>query len=257
MMRTLGLWKALVVAGSLETIRRKDIYVVLVLTGLMVAGAWAFGFFGVSGLEVFIRDVTFTSIGLFSTILTVILAARQIPEEVQRRTIYPLMARPITRWQLLTGKWLAASLAAVCGFLLLAGTGCALLAAFGIGVGPILWQYVVLKSLGILWLSAMTVGLSVYLTQGANVVLCLILAFGSGAFTRLTLLVAAKAGPAALVDLLYGLLPHYDFFDLGRKVTYAWPPIPAWVISALAVYAVIGGLLWLFVGWLRFRKAAL
>ena len=95
--RTFKIANALIVASLLEALRRKDIYVVLILTVLMTAGAWMFGFFGVRGLEVFIRDVTFSAIGIFSTVLAVMLAARQIPEEVQRRTIYPLLARPISR----------------------------------------------------------------------------------------------------------------------------------------------------------------
>ncbi len=258
MMATLRTCRALAVAGMLETFRRKDVYVVLVLMGLMIAGAAAFGFFGVRGLEVFLRDVTFTVIGLFSTVLAVIVAARQIPEEVQRRTLYPLMARPISRWQLLLGKWVAASLTAILAFLLLAAAARILLACFGVAVETIFWQYLLLKSLGLVWLCALTVALSVLMTHGAAVVLSLILALGSGAFTRIALLYHVETGVwNAFANVLYGLLPHYDFFDLGRKVTYGWDPVPGWVLGYLASYALLGSLVWLGIGWLRFRRAAL
>ena len=243
------------VASLLEALRRKDIYVVLILTVLMTAGAWMFGFFGVRGLEVFIRDVTFSAIGIFSTVLTVMLAARQIPEEVQRRTIYPLLARPISRWQLLFGKWLAASAAGIFGFLLLAIIGWGLLLSFGIKLGPIFAQYLLLKSIGILWLSAMTVALSVYMTVGANITICFILAFGSSVFTRITLLMNADNSLSSFFwSVIYGALPHYDFFDMGGKVTYSWPPIPAWVILSLCGYALIGSFVWLSAGWMRLRR---
>ena len=258
MRTTLRACRALAIAGMLETFRRKDVYVVLVLMGLMIAGAAAFGFFGVRGLEVFMRDVAFTVISLFATLLAVIVAARQIPEEVQRRTIYPLMARPISRWQLLLGKWVAASLAAVLAFVLLAALARILLACFGVPVATIFWQYVLLKCIGLVWLCALTVALSVLMTHGATVVLSLILAIGSGAFTRSMLLYHSETGAwSGLFNVLYGLLPHYDFFDLGRKVTYGWDPVPGWVLGYLAGYALLASLVWLGVGWLRFRRAAL
>lgn len=255
MSRALLVWRSLVVASSLEALRRKDLYVVVILTLLLVAGGWMFGFFGIRGLEVFIRDVTFSAIGIFSTILTVLIAARQIPEEVQRKTIYPLLARPITRWQFLVGKWLAASTTSILGFLILVLAARLMLLAFGVPVAPILWQYVALKMVGIVWLCAVTVGLSVYMTTGANVTICLILAFGSGAFNRFTMLLRGSNGLTdAGVSALFGVLPHYDFFDMGAKVVYDWPLIPQSVIWLMAGYAFVSSLLWLGVGWLRFRK---
>jgi ABC-type transport system involved in multi-copper enzyme maturation permease subunit len=250
--------RALVVAGTLETVRRKDLYVVVVLTALMIVGAGALGFFGVHGLEVFLRDVTFTAIGLFSAILAVVLASRQLPEEIQRRTIYPLMARPITRWQLLLGKWLTASLMSVLGFLMLAAAARVLLLVYHVPVGTIFWQYVLLKSLGLVWLCGMTVGLSVYMTPAATIAVALILSLGSAAFTRFTLLYHAQTGLGLVwLNTLYGLLPHYDLFDLGQKVTYDWPPVQVWVLGALVGYSVLGSLLWLSFGWLKFRRATI
>ena len=136
--------RALLVAGLLETIRRRDVYVVLVLTALMVTGAYSFTFFGVSGLEIFVKDMAFTAVGLFSTILAVTIAARQVPEELQRRTIYPLLARPVNRWQLLLGKWLSAWATSSLCFLLLCATALVLLLVLQLPVGAILWQYVLL-----------------------------------------------------------------------------------------------------------------
>jgi len=258
MSQSARVWRALVAASVLESARRKDIYVVVVLTLVMVAGAWAFGFFGVHGLEVFIRDVSFAAIGIFSTVLTVMIAARQIPEDIQRRTIYLLLARPITRWQLMVGKWLGASLTAILAFLLLVFVARVLLMAFGIPISPIFYQYILLKMLGLIWLSALTVGLSVFTTPAATITICLILAFGSGLFDRLTLLLHGNAALSGVgLNLLTGLMPHYDLFDLGAKVTYEWPPVPTWVLGAMAAYCVVSSMIWLSIGWLRFRKQAI
>lgn len=250
--------RSLTTAGLLETVRRKDLYVVLILTILMVLGASAFRIFGVSGLEIFVKDVTFLAIGVLSTVLTVLIAARQLPDEVQRRTIYPLLTRPITRGQLLLGKWLTAFVTASVSFLILAGTAYVLLLLLGIPLKPIFGQYLLLKLMGIGWLCALVVALSVYLTPSANMTLSLILAFGSGLFGRLLLMAHWEHGVSALwLNLLYGVLPHYDLFDMGQKVVYDWSLVPWWVLSAMGLYALTSGGLYLLLGWLRFCKQVL
>ena len=75
-MRTLQVCKALTVAALLEATRRKDLYILLVLTVLMVVGAYSFTWFGVSGLDIFVKDMAFTCVGLFSTILGVLVRSR-------------------------------------------------------------------------------------------------------------------------------------------------------------------------------------
>jgi ABC-type transport system involved in multi-copper enzyme maturation permease subunit len=223
MTRTLQITRALMTAGLLETLRRKDLYVVLILTLLLTLGASAFRAFGVQGLEIFVKDVALTAIGVMTTILTVLIAARQIPEEMQRRTIYPLMARPITRGQLLLGKWATATMTASLCFVSLALTTLGLLLTLGVGVKPIFVQYVILKLLGIGWLCAMVLALSLYMTPAANVTLSLILAFGSGLFGRLLLMAHWEHDLSALwLNLLYGVLPHYDYFDMSKKVVFDW-----------------------------------
>jgi len=255
MSRTWQICRILVWTGTLEILRRKDIYVVLILSALMIAGAWAFSFFGVRGLEVFLKDVTWTVVGVLSTVLAVMISGRQLPEEIQRRTIYPLMARPITRGQLLLGKWLTAFATSWTCFMMLAFVGSGMLFLFGMPVQPIWSQYLILKSFGLAWLCAMTIALSVYVTPSANITLCLILAFGSGLFNRMFLMLHAQEGLVSpILNILYGLFPHYDFFDLSKKVTYDWALIPWWVVGVLACYALLSSWLWLFVGWLRFRK---
>jgi ABC-type transport system involved in multi-copper enzyme maturation permease subunit len=255
MTRTLQITRALMTAGLLETIRRKDLYVVLILTVLLTLGASAFRVFGVQGLEIFVKDVAFTAIGVMTTVLTILIAARQIPEEMQRRTIYPLMARPITRGQLLLGKWATAFFTASLCFVALALITLGLLLSLGIPVKPIVIQYLLLKIFGIGWLCAMVVALSIYLTPAANVTLSLILAFGSGVFSRFLLMAHWEQGLDALwLNLLYGVLPHYDYFDMSKKVVFDWDLAPWWVLGALAGYALLSGALWLLIGWLRFRK---
>src|SRR5262245_45294761 len=80
---------------------RRVRYVMAILCVLLIAAGRVFAAVGVWGLETFIKDVTFTAVSLCTILLCILLATRQVPEEISRRTLYPLLARPIGRGELL------------------------------------------------------------------------------------------------------------------------------------------------------------
>ena len=55
---------------------------------------------------------------------------------------------------------------------------------------------------------------------------------------------------------LYFLLPHLDLFDLSQRTAYNYPPVSAWVLGVLAVYAAVYVFAFLGLGALRFRRMA-
>ena len=101
------LWLSLARAVILESLRRKDLYVVGILGFLLMVSAGTLGFFGLQGLETFAKDLATTVLGLFSTIVAVLTGSRLMPDEIRNRTLYPLLARPMSRFDLIMGKFLA------------------------------------------------------------------------------------------------------------------------------------------------------
>jgi hypothetical protein len=114
-------YKPLARSVLLESLRRKDLWVVAILGFLIILCAGTLGFFGFDGLEVFAKDLAVTVLGLFSTIIAILTSCRLIPEEIKNRTLYPLLARPITRFDLLIGKLIGAVIVTWISFLLLCG----------------------------------------------------------------------------------------------------------------------------------------
>lgn len=253
------IWLALAHASILEAIRRKDLYVALILAVLMIGAAATMGTFGTNGLEMFLKDVTLTVINLLSVLLAVLFAARQIPEEISRRTVYPLLARPISRGDLIFGKFLGAFALSILGLCLFSAVGVGALAFYGLHVGAIFAQYFLLRLFSLALVVAITLSLSLVMTPGATVTISLLLAVGSATFSQAVLLLDGTAGATARAFLRgsYYVLPHLDLFDLSKKVSYGWNPIPAGIILTLFVYAAVYSALFLALGALRFRKQAL
>ena len=258
-MKKLPIWGALAYATILESIRRKDLYVALILSVLMIAAASVLARFGATGLELFIKDVTMTVINVLSVILTVIFAARQIPEELSRRTVYPLLARPITRFDLLFGKFLGAYAMSVLALLLFAGVGIGALAALGLKVGVIFGQFLLLRIFALGLLSAMTVTFSLFMTPAATVTIALLCAIGASTFTQAILLVDGDSSGVGqqFLRTSYFIFPHLDLFDLSKKVSHGWNPISYFTVLSLGLYAVIHSTVLFVAGFLRFRRQAL
>jgi Cu-processing system permease protein len=257
--RKFTIWGALAYATLLESARRKDLYVALILSVLMIAAAAVLARFGASGLELFIKDVAMTVINVLSVILTVIFSARQIPEELARRTVYPLLARPITRFDLLFGKFLGAFAMSIIALLLFAAVSMGGLAALGLKVGFIFGQFLLLRIFALGLLSAMTITFSLFMTPAATVTISLLCAIGASTFTQAILLVDGDSSGLGqqFLRFSYFVFPHLDLFDLSKKVSHGWNPIAAMTVVALGAYATIHASLLFFAGFLRFRKQAL
>ncbi len=255
-----GVWRALARGVLLESLRRKDLWVVAILGLLIMLSAGALGFFGMHGLESFAKDLAATVLGGFSTILAILCASRLMPEEIKNRTLYPLLSRPISRFDLLMGKLVGAILVSWISFGILCGLTFAALAVFQVAFEPIMAQYVLAKMMGLVVVCALSLTLSLYMTPSASATLSFILCFGTAMMVRG--LVMAAAGASAPMAVLFKavnfVLPQISLFDFGsRMANQNWGAAPAWVIGWLALYMTIYSLSALALGHAKFKRQAL
>src|SRR5207245_1905058 len=100
-----------------ELYRRKDFYVLFILTALITLVLGSVNFFGETQTVRYLKEVCLFLIWVASLVIAVTTTARQIPSERENRTLYPLLAKPVTRQQVLLGKFLGCWEA--CGFALI------------------------------------------------------------------------------------------------------------------------------------------
>lgn len=259
-MHKMRIWKALARGVMLESLRRKDLWVVAILGFLIICSAGALGFFGVNGLEVFAKDLGVTVLSLFSTIMAVLTACRLIPDEVKQRTLYPLLSRPISRFDLLVGKWLGAVIVTWIAFLLLSALTAVALLSFHVAFEPIMAQYLIAKMMGLAVVCAVSLALGTYMTPQAAATVSFIFAFGSTMIVRGLLMAYDASNPllAWIFKLLNAIMPQYSLFDLGgRAANKGWAPVPIWVMGFLLVYAAVYCLGMLGLSWSKFRRQAI
>ena len=94
-----------------ELYRRKDFYVLFVLTALITIATGMVNFFHDPKIVRYVKDICMLLIWVSALLIAIITTARQIPAERESRTIFPLLAKPVTRWQVILGKFLGCWLA--------------------------------------------------------------------------------------------------------------------------------------------------
>lgn len=91
-----------------EAIRRRVLLVILLVGVLFLAIAPALEALSPRQELTVLRALTLGVIQLTSAVIAVVLTVYLIPNEIERRTIYTILSKPVRRWQFLVGKYLGA-----------------------------------------------------------------------------------------------------------------------------------------------------
>ena len=225
----------------LELYRRRDLFAVLLLTVVIVTPLAAFNFMGMQGIVRYIKEITLLLIWLFSLAIGVGVAARQFPAELDSRTIYPLLAKPLSRREVLLGKffgaWLATGTAILLFYLLF-------LMISGLKEGQwgsvLLLQAVLFHLLFAAVFTALVILGSLLLTPSANLTICTLLAVGMLLFgVHLPELAVRQVPPLnGVLWCVHALSPHLEFFDLRQRVIHGLAPLSGGVVLGVVAYAV-------------------
>jgi len=244
-----------------ELYRRKDFYVLFVLTALITLAALSVNFFNDPKIVRYVKDVCLLLIWLSTLIIAIVTTARQIPAERENRTIFPLLAKPVSRAQVIVGKFLGCWLA--CGLALFVFY---LFFVVVVGLREPHWQIVpYLKSLGLQWMMlaiviALTLlGSILFTSVSANATICLIAIIGIlFVGEHLNKIALKQSEPVKTITYtIYFCIPHIELFDVRKQIVNN-QPLPGIVDCGLAaLYATAYASALLSGTWLLFRRKSL
>jgi ABC-type transport system involved in multi-copper enzyme maturation permease subunit len=93
-----------------ETLRDKILYNLLIFAALLIAVAVALSHLSMGEYDKIVSDMGLATINLIGVIIAVFVGIGLVSKEIDRRTIYTIMARPISRSQFVVGKYLGLTL---------------------------------------------------------------------------------------------------------------------------------------------------
>lgn len=93
-----------------ETIRNKILYAILAFALFVIAMTLFLADLSVGDLARIIADVGLASVHLFGVVMAVFIGITLVSQEVERKTVYLVLSKPVPRWEFIAGKALGLSL---------------------------------------------------------------------------------------------------------------------------------------------------
>ena len=243
-----------------ELYRRKDFYVLFIVTILICLVMAAVNIFDDDKIIRYLKEICLLLVWISSLVIAITTTARQIPAERENRTLLPLLAKPLSRTQLVLGKflgcWIACGLTLLCFYIFFGA-----LTASREHAWPLLdyFQAATLHwfLLGIVVAMAL-LGSLVFAAPSSNSTICFVVIGGILLVGRhLDQVALPLPEPARSITLaIYYAIPHLEFFDTRDLIIHNWPLIH-WKYYGLAIlYGLAYTAVFLTGACLAFRRKA-
>ena len=241
-----------------ESVRDKVLYN-LVLFALILIGASYFIGQLTAGQDVkIIKDLGLSAASVFGLFIAVFIGIGLVSKEVERRSVYSLLAKPIHRSQMIAGKYAGLTLTLVVNVAIMAAALYAVLAYMGWGVPAAIqntWDAPaldpgMLKALLLILVELMIVtAIALFFSTFSTPMLSAALTFGFyivGHFSadlRNFQQVVDSPAAARLARGLYWVLPNLAQFDIKMEVVHAQPVAAGYLLLTCAYAALYIGVL--------------
>jgi Cu-processing system permease protein len=208
-----------------ETIRDKVLYGILFFAVMFILFTLVLGELSLYEEKRVIADLGLSGISLMSLLIAVVLGVGMLYKEIDRKTLYPILSKPVTRWQFVLGKYLGINLTLLVQIVLMAAVfavvltikGGAMSVPFALTLYLIFVEILVITSVAMLFSSFSTPFVSGILTLGVFIV-------GRNVDMLQTFIRSGKVGPIGpvLSAVPYVFPSLYLFYPSGRAVGEQW-----------------------------------
>ncbi len=205
-----------------EAVRNKILYILLLVAVAMILSGIVLGKLSLDQHERVIKDVGLGTISLFGVVIAAFIGVNLLYQELDRKTLFTVLTKPIHRWQFVVGKYVGMLI--TLSVMTVVMTAALILLLAGQGVVPdqpllaaILLQYLELS---------IVVALAVFFSSFSS-------PFLSGGFTFGAFLLGR------LADDLHGVLPQLKLGvleDLLVGITWVLPNLYRFNVVDRAIY---------------------
>ena len=229
-----------------ETVRERVLYnlvffaVVMTLSGLLLRQL------SIRQDEKIIKDIGLAAMDLFGTLIAVFIGVGLVSKEIERRSLYPLLAKPLSRDELFLGKFVGLAFTLFVNLAVMTVGLYLTLVLTGGAAPPQLLAAVYPLFLSLLLVVAIAM---LFSTVSSSAALASVFTVGvvvAGRFTDVVrnMREVAPGVPPWLVDALYAVVPNFRNFDFKDKVAYG-DPVSAGDLAWVTAYgfAYVGAVL--------------
>lgn len=218
-----------------EAVRDKVLYVLLLFAAAAIFGSKALGWISIGQDIKIVKDLSLAAVSVFGVLIAIFVGTNLVYKEIDKRTIYTILCRPMHRWEFILGKYLglAALLALVTAVMV------AVAAVYVIVLGGSLDATFFLAALLIGWQLLLITALAVLLSALTSPILGAIIVFSTyvvgHATTIFTELPPHFDGTATkyVLQTVYYIIPNFSNFDIRAEAANGVPVAPGYILWAM------------------------
>jgi Cu-processing system permease protein len=236
----------------IEIFRNKVYYILLLFAGVLLGAALLLGSLGGEQRSRMIIDFGLVSIEFFALVVAVFAAVTLVLEEMESRTLYLILSRPVARYQFVLGRFLGLLAVLTLAYLLMTGGHLFLLKSQNISLNTWYFLSLLLSWEKIVIITAIGMAFSLFATSTVSAVVFTLFFWILGHFSSEIRFLAEKtSGPltTGLFNLFYYLAPNFQLMNLRDLPTTAllaphwlWPAIGygfSYTVVCLSVVVVL------------------
>lgn len=201
------------------------------------------------------QDLGLAAISLLSFMIAILVGTSIVSKELDRRTIYTVISKPVERWQFVVGKFLG--LAAIVSLLIAGMTVLLVLIDLGVArqFSPQMLVAIFLTWMELLLLTALSVLMSTLASPVLGAIFSLLLyVIGHTSGDIRELAVRFGSGTIrAVTDVVYYALPNLEYLNVRSKVTHG-VNIDLGYVAFASSYALLYSLAFLVIAVLVFER---
>jgi ABC-type transport system involved in multi-copper enzyme maturation permease subunit len=236
-----------------ESVRDKVLYNLVLFAILLIGASYLIGQLTAGQDVKIIKDLGLAATSIFGLFIAVFIGIGLVSKEVERRSIYSLLAKPIHRYQLVLGKYVGLVLTLAVNVTVMAAALYLVLMYISWGVAPEVirvWDApaldpALLKAIALILVELMLItAIAVFFSTFSTPILSAALTFGffvaghfSGDLRNFQEVVDSPAA-ARLARAVYWVLPNLAQFDVKDHVVHG-VPVPAGYLAAATGYGVL------------------
>ncbi len=226
-----------------EAVRDRVLYNLIFFALMMIAAAVLVGQISIGIEHLVIVNLGLTSISVFGLVMAVFIGVGLVYKEMDKRTLYALLSKPLRRWEFLVGKY--------AGLLLTLAVNTALMT---LGLAGALFYvsrtfvradaYILVALYFILLKLALVTALALLFSCFSTPLLSTVFTLGlyiTGVFSQDIRAFGAMSESRpleAVADLLYYLLPNFNNFNAIAAAAHG-RAIPLWLVAQNTAYAAL------------------
>lgn len=236
-----------------ESIRDRILYSLLVFALAMIGASVILSMLSVGGEARIIKDLGLASIGMVGALIAIFIGVGLVHKEIERRTIYTIITKPIRRADFVLGKFLGLALTLAINVAIM-GAGLILLASSM--EARLTWELLLplaLTYLKLLVVTAIAVLFSTFSTPTLSAIFSLALMVVGSVDEDLKLFASTFGGSTlqTVVAALYLVLPNLASLDVGAAVVRGQtvPAAAVWLAAAYGlayVATLLASAVWIF-----------